>query len=121
MVSRMDVPGVALDMMRSMVLGGGDFRSYAQKIESLKADKNSCPICDECSDEKTSPPEVETPSEFGGILFPSLMGVFMGLVLGFCFSGRRKSLPTLQAVEDYELELQASSYSDEPTATNGVI
>jgi carboxypeptidase D len=118
----MDVPDVALDMMRLFVYGGSNAFKYSPQNLNRAVDTAECPACPTC-DTSISNFEVDTSegeeSESIGI---SSVGVGVALLgatlLGALFMARRSRQKRNTASTSYDLEMRGGTYFDDPPDTD---
>jgi hypothetical protein len=128
----MDVPGVALDMMKLFV-HNGSFNKSQQRLNK-KDDQESCPLCPKCQARDSKSESIDDkPSSSEGAKTSSKMAPYVisyaWLVAGvavFAFTivlfTRRRSHQLLSSqLPPYEVELSHDNYKDEPANGNGVI
>jgi carboxypeptidase D len=125
----LDIPNVALDMMRTFVYGAS-FETNEQRLERAKTVSETCtvcPTCDDANDDERSDDDetskTNADSTAGGLVISySWLVAFtalgaLGLVLGV-FRRRRvsKSRPL---PDSYDMELREGQYTDDPETMNG--
>lgn len=121
----LDIPNVALDMMRAFVYGAS-FETNKQLLDRANTVSDSCPVCSTCDDTDETPKKnSNASSSVGGFVITyswivALLGLGgLVLVVGV-FRGRRRqgngsrALPT-----SYDMELRESQYTDDPETVNG--
>ena len=128
----MDVPDVALDMMRLFVYGGPNAFSYSPQNLNRAVDHNdNCPTCPMCDTNDKCPtcqvcgtsgdcptcPTCAIGTDGGS----SNSSLYVGLALGFAmlfFAGvlvlRRSRSSKHTAAATYDLEMRGGTYFDDP-------
>lgn len=121
----MDVPDVALDMMRLFLYGGaGAFQYSPQSLHRAVDNNDNCPTCQVCPtnitnyqvDSLNDPAEAGSSSSSGG----GNTNLFVALGLGFSIVvvavvwNRRSRYGGHSSAATYDLEMRGGTYSDEP-------
>ena len=125
----LDIPNVALDMMRAFVYGAS-FDTNKQLLDRAKTASDSCPVCSTCDDSDETSKETpkqntntDTNSSVGGfvISYSWLVALLalggLALILGV-FRSRRKGNGS-RALPTFDMELPESQYTDDPETLNG--
>ena len=129
----MDVPNVALDMMKIFV-ANGNFNSNQQELDVKMEDGGTCPICPTCLERDSAVPGTADSApanavviSYTWLIFGSLILVMTGMLTLHWIRPRRSTLSTTtarhQPVPQYELELRdtKTSYHDNDIADeNGI-
>jgi carboxypeptidase D len=116
----MDVPNVALDMMK-LFTSGGDFHTYQQKLSRKAEPDGTCPLCPACAardsaSSETSMNDSKASGRLGSFVISyawvvAAIGLLVSCLVLSAF--RRRGNVHALAVPQYELELRdSSSYSD---------
>jgi carboxypeptidase C (cathepsin A) len=139
----MDVPGVALDMMK-LLIHGGSFRKSEQRLDK-KSDQDKCPLCPTCQardsrSESIDDDDVKQSSSGAATSYTKMAPYVISyawLVAGVAlfaftivlFTRRRSHQLISTQPSPYEVELShdtytdngSPTYKDEPANGNGVI
>jgi carboxypeptidase D len=120
----LDIPNVALDMMRAFVYGAS-FDTNKQLLDRAKTVSDSCPTCSTCDDpsEKQNTNTNESGSVGGFVISYSWIVALLALgglvlVLGV-FRGRRQGNGSRPLPTSFDMELREAQYTDDPETMNG--
>jgi carboxypeptidase D len=126
----LDIPNVALDMIRAFVYEAS-FDTNKQLLDRAKTASDSCPVCSTCGDSDETSNETpqqntntDTNSSVGGfvISYSWLIALLAlgGLVLAIgAFRSRRKGNGSRPLPTSFDMELPESQYTDDPETLNG--
>jgi carboxypeptidase D len=122
----LDIPNVALDMIRAFVYGAS-FDTNKQLLDRAKTVSDSCPVCSTCDDSNETPKQntnTDTNSSVGGfvISYSWLVALLalgaLVIVLGV-FRSRRKGNGSRPLHTSFDMELPEAQYTDDPKTMNG--
>jgi hypothetical protein len=112
----LDVPNVALDMIRTFVYGAS-FETNQQVLDQAETVSETCTVCPTCDDDAGTP-KTNTESTFGRLVVSySWLVAFMvlgGFILVLGVSSRRRlSTNRLPLSDSFDMELR-EAYADDP-------
>jgi hypothetical protein len=128
----MDVPEVALDMMRLFLYGGNSAFQYSPQ-QLARAETNaecpSCPICptNASNYDADTRASIATDDEYSKGSSMNNTTIFIGVGLGVLFLGvayalyRRSKYSSLSTGATYDLEMRGGTYFDDPDGSGGAV
>jgi carboxypeptidase D len=133
----MDLPDVALDMMRLFMYGGDGAFQYSPQSLDRSADINhncpSCPVCptnftnyDHAADDGRA--STDGGGSTSGIFSPTKSRLWIGISLGAMFivglyllKLQRSRYANRSTVASYDLEMRGGTYFDDPDGTGAAV